>query len=394
MNADDRWLMPAGIEEVLPPYAAALDRLCRQLIDSFRTWGYALVMPPLVEYVDSLLTGSGKDLELQTFKMIDQLNGRMLGLRADTTPQVARIDAHKLKQDIPTRLCYLGTVLHTLPSEQGGTRAPLQVGAELYGHAGFQSDVEIITLMLKTLHDTGLGKLHVDLNHIGLLRGLIDNLELNSAQEAEVFDCLRRKAAGELAVCFRDWSKTTRHSEVLLQLINLTGDVTVLHEIKPLLADSGEVVMDCFAELTAIAQGVIQRMKNAPLYFDLTESGGYHYYSGLAFVTYVPGESQGIAFGGRYDGIGAAFGRLRPATGFSTDARRLFELSPHTYTTAPGIFAPSSDVPGLHEAIDELRAGGEVVICELPGQAGGKKEMACDRELVLVQGRWQLQQIR
>ncbi|MGI9229666.1 MAG: ATP phosphoribosyltransferase regulatory subunit [Gammaproteobacteria bacterium] len=393
MSSGDKWLLPEGIEEVLPPHAAELDRLCRQLLDLFHTWGYELVLPPLVEYLDSLLTGSGEDLELQTFKMVDQLNGKMLGIRADTTPQVVRIDVNKLQQDKPTRLCYLGPVLHTVPVEQGGSRAPMQMGAELYGHAGFESDVEVLSLMLQTLHSAGLQDLHVDMNHVGLLQGLINNLKLKPEQEAEVFDCLERKAASELETLFHNWNTDKAHAGVLLKLIQLTGDFEVLDEIEKLLQGSGDVVLQCLAELIRTAVGVRERVRNAPLFFDLTELQGYHYYTGLVFVAYAPGESQGVAFGGRYDGIGAAFGHPRPATGFSTDARRLFDLSPHSYTAEPGIFAPASDVPGLHEVIDELRGQGEVVICELPGQTGDKREMGCDRELVLTRGRWKVQRI-
>ena len=394
MSGRDKWLMPEGIEEVLPPAAAQLERLCRRLLDLFHTWGYELVLPPLVEYLDSLLTGSGEDLELQTFKMVDQLNGKMLGIRADTTPQVARIDARKLQRDRPTRLCYLGPVLHTVPAEQGGSRAPLQVGAELYGHAGFESDVEVLSLMFKTLRSAGVKNLHVDLSHVGLLQGLIHNLELDPRQRGEVFDCLRRKAASELAVSFRDWGVDQRHAGVLLNLINLTGGLGVLDEIKTLLRDSGEAVLACLDELTRIAAGVRQRVRNAPLFFDLTELEGYHYYTGLAFVAYVPGESHGLAFGGRYDGIGAAFGRPRPATGFSVDARRLFDLGKHSSAAPPGVFAPSSAAPGLHEAVEALRQQGEVVICELPGQSGGGREMNCDRELALVRGQWKVRPVK
>ena len=394
MGGGDKWLMPEGMEEVLPPAAAQLDRLCRRLLDLFHTWGYELVMPPLVEYLDSLLTGSGEDLELQTFKMVDQLNGKTLGIRADTTPQVARIDVHKLPQNKPNRLCYFGPVLHTVPAEQGGSRAPLQIGAELYGHAGLESDIEVLSLMLKTLNNAGLKNLHVDLNHVGLLQGLIQNLKLSPDREEQVFDCLERKAASELAALFRAWDTEERHAEVLLTLINLTGDFSVLDRIKALLRDSGKEVLDCLEALSRIATGVHERVKNAPLFFDLTELEGYHYYTGLAFVAYVPGESQGVAFGGRYDGIGAAFGHPRPATGFSTDARRLFDLGSPSCAPEPGIFAPSSDVPGLHEAIEALREQGEMVICELPGQAGSRLEMGCDRELALVGGRWKVRKIK
>jgi len=390
MTRKNRWLLPEGIEEVLPPQAAELESLCRQILDQFATWGYERVMPPLIEYLDSLLTGTGEDLDLQTFKITDQMNGKMMGIRADTTPQVARIEVHNLKRNTPHRLCYLGTVLHTLPGESGGTRAPLQVGAELYGHDGLESDAEILALMLKTLQLAGLKNIHVDIAHVGLLQGLIYPLGLNPGQQTALFDTLQRKAVDELANMLSEWSVDANKAEVLLGLADMAGDISILDDIRRMLKQDFEDVCIYVDELQKIAELTLRRVKNAPLYFDVTEFRGYHYYTGMTFVAYVPGQSQGIAFGGRYDEIGEAFGQARPATGFSTDAKLLFQLTPHSYEKRKGIYAPNSEVPGLYEVIDGLRSQGEIVISDLPGQNGTAQQRDCDRELVLEAGKWKV----
>ncbi len=390
MSGKKRWLLPEGIQEVLPPRAAQLESLCRQVMALYTSWGYELVMPPLVEYLDSLLTGTSEDLELQTFKLIDQLNGRMMGLRADTTPQVARIDAHRLKRATPTRLYYMGTTLHTRPTQQGGTRAPLQAGAELYGHAGPESDVESICLMLKTLELVEVKNVHVDLGHVGIYGGLIEQMDLAAEQEAVLFDTLQRKARAELETEIAAWSVPAHLADMLLGLLQLNGDVKILGEARRLLAKAGARVNAGIDALEEISQAVFEQVKNAPLFFDLAELSGYHYYTGTAFTAYVPGHGQGIAFGGRYDDIGSAFGRSRPATGFSTDLKILFSLTGRQFAVRRGIFAPCSAVPGLSETIDSLRKDGEIVIRQLPGQIGGAREMHCDRELVLEAGQWKV----
>ena len=393
MPARNKWLLPEGIEEVLPPQAAELDSLCRRLMDQFSTWGYELVIPPLVEYLDTLFTGTDEDLELQTFKITDQLNGKLMGLRADTTPQVARIEVHNLKRDRPSRLCYIGSVLHTLPGGPGGTRSPLQAGAELYGHTGCESDAEILALMLKTLQLAGLQDVHVDIGHVRILQGLIEALQLTPDRENRVFDCVQRKAVDELKKVLAEWSIANDHSTALLRLIDMEGDATILDEVRAILRPCGEELCGYVDELQKIAELTGRQVKDAPLYFDVTEFQGYHYYTGVTFVAYMPGESHGIAFGGRYDGIGGAFGRRRPATGFSTDAYKLFQLTPHPYKPKKGIYAPCSEAPGLYELVEQLRKQGEVVICMLPGQSGGPRELGCDREITLEHGHWKVRNI-
>ncbi|NKB39178.1 MAG: ATP phosphoribosyltransferase regulatory subunit [Gammaproteobacteria bacterium] len=393
MSKINRWLLPEGIEEVHPPQAADVERLCREILDLFESWGYQLVMPPLIEYLDSLLTGTGEDLDLQTFKITDQLSGRTMGIRADMTPQVARIDAHVLKSEFPTRLCYRGTVIHTRPSGHGGTRAPLQLGAELHGHAGVQSDAEILCLMLKTLKKARILNIHVDLGHVGIYRGLTAGLGLDGEQESLLFNALQRKDCSELEEMFGKWSLPTQSTDMLLSLIELNGDNEVLGKARNALANAGEDVLKCLDELEKISSLAKAQLKDAPLYFDLAELRGYNYYTGFTFTAYVPSQGQGIAFGGRYDDVGKAFGRARPATGFSTDVKNLYSLVAQQATIKSGIYAPYSDVPGLHEIIESLREQGEIVINALPGQKGIAEDMGCDRQLEIKDGQWSVVKI-
>ena len=381
------------MEEVLPPDADRLNSLCRQVVDLMQSWGYELAMPPLAEYLDGLLTGTGEDLELQTFLITDQLNGRMMGIRADMTPQVARIDAHFLKRDVPVRLCYLGSVLHTRPSGPGGTRSPLQLGAELYGHPGRESEAEILCLALRILDLAQVNEVHVDLGHVGIYRGLLERLDISQERETILFDILQRKATAELREQIKEWQVAADKADLLLSLMELNGGVEVLDRARDRLAAAGNSVLACIDELRRVADLCARQVRNAPLFFDLAELRGYRYYTGVTFAAYVPGEGQGIAFGGRYDGIGAAFGRPRPATGFSTDMRRIFALSNVKATPRSVVFAPWSELPGLSEAVDGLRRSGETVICQLPGQSGDAQAMGCDRELYLEKGKWKTRRV-
>ena len=393
MPERNKWLLPEGIEEVLPPQAAQLDSLCRRIMDQFAGWGYELVIPPLIEYLDTLFTGTDDDLELQTFKVTDQLNGKLMGIRADTTPQVARVEVHNLKRNRPSRLCYIGTVLHTLPGGPGGTRSPLQVGAELYGHKGCESDAEILALMLNTLKLAGLKDIHVDIGHAGILQGLISPLQLTAEQENRVFACVQRKATDELKDTLADWSSAGKTATALIELMDMEGDASILDDVRAVLNPCSDELCGYVDELGKIAKLTALQVQDAPLYFDVTEFQGYHYHTGMTFAAYVPGESHGIAFGGRYDDIGKAFGRPCPATGFSTDAYKLFELTPHPYEPEKGILAPQSEVPGLRELVEKLRGQGETVIYELPGRTVAARDLDCDREIILEHGHWRVREI-
>ncbi|TAJ93495.1 MAG: ATP phosphoribosyltransferase regulatory subunit [Gammaproteobacteria bacterium] len=393
MTTDNRWLLPEGIEEVLPPTAAELDRVCRRILDLYASFGYELVIPPLIEHLESLLTGTGEDLELQTFKLTDQLSGRTLGVRADSTPQVVRIDVHNLKRRCPTRLCYLGPVLHTRPTGRGGARELLQTGAELYGSSSRESEAEIIVLMLKTLACAGLKEIHIDLGHVGIYRGITDRLGLAKAQAQILFDILQRKATAELREVIEQWTIPAAAGEALLTVVDLNGDSAVLESASRVLAGQGDEVLRSIEELRQTASLVNRRYPNAPIYFDLAELRGYHYYTGMSFAAYIPGLGQGIAFGGRYDDIGKAFGTARPAIGFSADIRALFGLAARPLHPPRGVFAPVSEDPECQRMIDHLRDQNERVVCALPDQADNAVDHGCDRILIRKEGIWKVRDL-
>lgn len=389
MNRIDRWLLPEGVEEILPPRAMRLERLCREIIDLLAGWGYEFVIPPPIEYLESLLTGAGEDLDLQTFKLIDQLSGRLMGVRADITPQVARIDAHRLQRDIPVRLCYLGSVLHARPGKPGDTRAPMQAGAELYGHAGIASDIEIVRLMLATLARAGLEQPCIDLGHIGLFRALSAASALNAAQQREVFDILQRKAGDELRALYKEWGVSDAAGLALAALIDFNGDRAILKEAAERFAGVSAAAGRAIAELEALAAAIGD---NADILvnIDLAELRGYHYHTGMVYTAFAPGQGEGIAFGGRYDDIGRAFGRARPATGFSVDVKSLIRFSDQPVAGNTPIFAPAGHEEALLNQIEALRAGGEVVIQQLDGQKADARQMGCGRRLVFEDGTWQI----
>ena len=393
MTMNKSWLLPEGVEEILPPQAGYLENLCRSIIDLYRTWGYQLVMPPMIEFLESLLTGTGSDLDLQTFKLTDQLSGRLMGVRADTTPQVARLDARNINCTAPTRLCYLGTVLHTRPAGHGASRSPLQVGAELYGHRGRESDAEILVLMLETLRLAGIRDVYIDLGHVGIYQGIISQLRLGSDQEAALFDVLQRKAGFELEELIKSWSLPRKAAAMLEFMIEANGDMSLLNRAAKKLSSSSARIKRSLAELQDVARLVKKLDPDAPLNFDLAELRGYHYHTGIVFTAYVPGSGQGIAFGGRYDDIGRAFGRARPATGFSTDLKILLALTEQSPAPVNAIFAPCKPDKALALKIRNLRDKGEVVINELPGQKGTPGQMQCNRKLVKKNGRWQVVKI-
>lgn len=383
MADKDRWLLPEGIEDVLPPQAERLEGLRRDLLDLFHSWGYELVIPPLVEYLESLLTGTGNDLDLQTFKITDQLTGRLMGVRADMTPQVARIDAHRLKRDVPVRLCYLDTVLHTRPDGFSRSRNPLQVGAELYGHAGIEAEIEVLCLMVELLTLTGISEMHIDLGHVGLFRGLAREAGLDSEQEGVLFDALQRKDKAEIEAFLTHLNLAQDQRRRFISLVDLNGSAEILAEAGACLKGAGAAVQDALAHLQALAQAAQRRLPGLTLYFDLAELRGYHYYTGTVFAAFVPGHGQAIAQGGRYDDIGRVFGRARPATGFGADLKTLISLAPQAAVSQlSGILAPGVDDADLQALIQQLRSEGERVICTLPGQQGGAKEMQCDRLIV------------
>ncbi|HEY8034615.1 MAG TPA: ATP phosphoribosyltransferase regulatory subunit [Methylobacter sp.] len=379
MQQKDSWLLPDGIEEILPEEAKHLESLRRKILDAFACWGYELVIPPFIDYLDSLLTGSGHDLELQTFKLTDQISGEMLGVRADMTPQVARIDAHNFNAEWPTRLCYTGTILHTKGDPLEKTRSPMQIGAELYGHAGKESDVEVIRLMLEMLAISGLQNVHLDLGHVGIYRALSRQAGLTDVQEAELFDVLQRKARPELQELMVCYSIDEQLKTMFLKLPQLNGGKETIAKAQAVLSAANGEVRQALADLEAIADKLTANFPSLPVSFDLAELRGYHYHTGVVFAAFVPSVGREIARGGRYDNIGAIFGRARPATGFSADLKVLSVLGKTSCKEEPraSIFAPYLDDAMLNEKIRDLRAQGLIVIQQLPGQTGNAEEIGC-----------------
>ncbi len=385
---NNNWLLPDGIEEVLPPQAAALERLRRDLLDLYQRWGYELIYPPFVEYLDSLLATTGGDLDLKTFRVTDLLTGRQLGIRADITPQAARIDAHQLRRDVPTRLCYLGTTLHTKSDGFSSSRAPMQVGAELYGHSGVESDLEIISLMIESLLCAEINEMHLDLGHVGIFRNLASQAGLSREQELQLFAALQRKASAEIETLLSAMDIPQTVSAMLAGLATLNGD-DALTRGRALLADAGDTVHSAITEMEQLAALLQQRLPGIPLHFDLAELRGYHYHTGVVFAAFIPGLGQEIARGGRYDDIGKRFGRARPACGFSADLRTLLRLGNRVAEADnDGIFVPWSDDLEQQKIVEELRAGGRRVVGGLPGQKGDAKEMGCQEILKKQDGKW------
>ena len=379
-----RWRLPESIEDVLPAKARQIEVMRRLLLDRYASHGYELVMPPLLEYVESLLTGNGQDLDLRTFKLVDQLSGRTMGIRADITPQVARIDAHLLNRRGVTRLCYCGSVLHTLPSGFNATREPLQIGAELYGHSGLAADIEIISLLAESLSLVGFPAARMDLGHVGLFRTLSNAAGFDAEAEEELFVILQAKDMPTLQERIADVPEVTR--KALLALPSLYGGREVLAAARKALPVDVAPALD---ELEQLADA----LSDLPVSFDLSDLRGYHYHSGLVFAAYVPGIPNAVALGGRYDRVGQAFGRARPATGFSMDLR---QLAQHIEGVAPAgaILAPCLADATLHAEVARLRGVGEVVIEALPGHEGTWQEAGCTRELAKQGGAWTVVPLR
>jgi ATP phosphoribosyltransferase regulatory subunit len=379
-----RWLLPEYIEDILPAEAQRVEALRRTILDLFRTHGYELVIPPLLEYLESLLTGTGHDLDLKTCKLVDQLSGRMLGIRADITPQVARIDAHLLNREGIARLCYTGSVLHALPSGMMHTREPLQIGAELYGHAGVESDIEIQALMVSALHAAGIRDLRVDLGHVGVFRALMRRFGVAEEQESELFQVLQSKDVPSLRELLSSADAQLAHAVLLLP--ELYGGADVLAQARSRLPSSAEIQL-ALDQLERIERA-LRDAGHAVHCFDLAELRGYHYHSGVVFAAYGRGRPNAIAQGGRYDEVGKAFGRARPATGFTMDLRELAALGDGVPPVRRILSPYRPDDAGLRAAVEQLRAGGETVVWDLPGHEATRAELGCDRELVEQGGQW------
>lgn len=376
-----RWVLPDHIQDALPSDAHQLETLRRWLLDAFRVRGYQLVMPPLLEYLDSLTTGAGRDLALRTFTLVDQLSGRTMGVRADMTPQVTRIDAHLLNRQGVSRLCYCGSVLHTLPSTLTATREPLQLGAELYGHAGIEADVEILRLLAEVLRLAEVPASRIDIGHVGIFHALAARAGLVPGREEELFGLLQAKDVPELRRVLADVAEPARSA--LLALPELYGGPDVLDEAAARLPQDAEItaLLDELRQLAAA-------LADLPVSFDLADLRGYHYHSGVVFAAYGADSPAALALGGRYDRVGKAFGRARPAVGFSLDLRELVWRLPTATAMAGAVLAPLDGDAALAEEVAVLRARGEIVVTALPGHHGTWNEAGCDRQLVKRGDRW------
>lgn len=386
------WILPEYVEDILPVEALRIEKMRRQILDLLHVHGYQLVIPPLLEYTESLLTGSSSDMDLRMFKVVDQLSGRMMGLRADMTPQTARIDAHLLNAEGVTRLCYASSILHTIPCEITRTREPFQLGAELYGHSGLESDIEIQHLMLKCLRASGIGKIQLDLGHVAIFRSLIKDLAIESTLENEFYTLLRAKDVTALKALLQstDTLLSKQVQDMLLHLPELYGDQKILLEARKLLPKHPEILA-ALDQLEILAEKLADYVDK--ITFDLSDLRGYHYHTGIVFAAYTEGNFGSIGLGGRYDEIGKAFGRSRPATGFSLDLRELLKLT-RTEIKFKGILAPYKlDDASLQERIKQLRESGCVVITQLPGSNEKDDAVYCDSQLIQKNDAWEIVKI-
>jgi ATP phosphoribosyltransferase regulatory subunit len=395
MSRANRWLLPDGVKEVLPPEAARIEGLRRSVVDLYQAWGYNLVMPPLIEYIDSLLIGTGDDLDLATFKVIDQKTGRTMGIRADITPQVARIDAHSIDCQGINRLCYSNTVLHTSAANPLASRSPLQVGVELYGHAGIESDLEVISLMLATLTSVDIKHpITLDLGHVGIYRGLIDAIGLDTEDERDLFNLLQSKAVADIDALVEGMDLTNANKTMLQQLPRLYGETQILDQALTVFGNVSAQVSQAIVYLADLAAAISARFPQVTLYFDLAELRGYEYHTGVVFAALTPAFGQAVAKGGRYDDIGKVFGRARPATGFSADLKILAELSDQALSVADGIAMPfetalsGTQRQQLWQTQSELRQQGQRLVAQLDPQT---KPQQCSRQLVWHNDAWHIE---
>ena len=379
------WVLPDHIADVLPSEARHIEELRRDLLDSARCHGYELVMPPLLEHLESLLTGAGEALDLQTFKLVDQLSGRMMGLRADSTPQVARIDAHLLNRQGVTRLCYCGPVLRTRPDGPYATREPLQFGAEIYGHAELEADLEVLLLALDCLKVAKVKSPSVDMADARIVNALLEGVALEGDLLAQVHAALAAKDRSELSALTQKFPRASRQG--LLALVELYGDEKVLLEAQEVLS-----AVPAVGQALSNLKWLADHLEGAKVTFDLADLRGYAYYTGARFSIYAEGANDALVRGGRYDEVGAVFGRRRPAAGFSLDVKALVGVAAARPLRA-AIRAPWREVPDLRAAIASLRARGETVVGVLPGHESEVEEFHCDRELIQVAGQWVVQAV-
>lgn len=404
MSVSERWLLPDGVDELLPPEAWSVELMRRELLDLYARYGYQLISPPLIEFLESLLTGTGNDLDLQTFKVTDQLSGRLMGVRADITPQVARIDTHLLQSTGTSRLCYVDSVLHTRPAHTLTNRNPLQVGCELFGESSTQADIEVISLMLETLSLANISSIHVDLAHVGIYKGLVESSSLDTETENKIFDALSRKSIPELNALAQTSADNADVILLIRDVANLSGGVDALEKIQKAVSDlalsSADTIISAINELRLIAEQIQARFADVEIGFDFCELRGYSYHTGILFSAFSADYGYALAKGGRYNDIGKSFSRAgeissqgtRPATGFSADLKTLVRL-----TQAKGqcnreaIFAPISNDAELLKKISELRA--QHCVIQGLSEKDTPESLGCSQQLVLDNQVWQIKSV-
>lgn len=387
-STDNRWLLPDGIEEVLPPDAARIEALRQRILGLYHSWGYDMVMPAMIEFTDSLLTGTAHSLNHKTFTLVDQQTGRQLGVRSDMTPQVARIDAHQLASQGTSRLCYCGHLLHAQTDGLNPSRSPLQIGAEIFGNDSIEADIEVVWLMLETLATIPLNQVSIDLGHVGLFRSLFEKSNLDKSSEPRLFDMLQRKSIPELRDFLQSQDISSEQQKQFCQLALLNGDVGIIEQAREIYASVGEECLAALDTIEAVAKGIHERYPDVLIHCDLSELRGYEYHTGLVFAAFLPGQGREIARGGRYDDIGEVFGMARPATGFSADLLNLYQLSDLDRSEQPGILAPGIQDSSLAELIKDLRGQGERVKVDITAGAQNADEQGCDRVIRHVDGQW------
>jgi len=384
----DRWLLPDGVGEILPPLAGQIELLRRQALDLYGRWGYELIIPPLIEFTESLLVNTNRDLDLQTFKVTDQLSGRSMGVRADMTPQAARIDAHSLNRSGPVRLCYADSVLHARPANAQASRSPIQLGVECFGIAGLEADAEVISLMVETLRCFDIPHFVISLGHVEIFREMATLTRLDSQKTEALLDILQRKASVELNRFVMQEKLDARLVNIYIQLLQWNGDVSVLAQAKPLLAQCGGKLSAAIEELEYIADLLKRRYPDVILRVDLAELPGYHYHNGIVFAAYVEGAGAAVANGGRYDALCELFGRERSATGFNADLKTLVQIGQAVTPSASGIVAIVDANEQQWRAVEALRASGERVVLLPADVADSIREFRCDRQLLRESDRY------
>ena len=391
-QSTNRWLLPDGVQETLPPAALSLDLLRHKILQMYHCWGYDLVMPAMIEYMDSLLTGTAHSLDIKTFALVDQLTGKQMGVRSDMTPQVARIDAHLLADEKRrgriARLCYCGHLLHAQADGINSSRTPLQIGAEIFGNGSINADIEVVSLMIETLHAAGLEHISIDVGHVGIFRSLVSDTSLNKQQEDVLFDMLQRKSIPELIIYLEQLELSDQLRRQFHQLALLNGDAGVIEEARQVFADSSEELKQALNHMQDVVAAVQGKYPDMLINCDLSELRGYSYHTGLVFAAFLPGQGREIARGGRYDNIGGIFGNARPATGFSADLLNLQQLSNAPPTSCFGILAPCSDDPALNQEIKRLRSQNQRIVVDLTDGKSKPADQQCDRVLTRRKNGW------